>query len=171
MFMMSVRPDHFPTTRPRLLALDVDGVLTDNTVTIHSDGSESKGFFIPDGAGIRRLLDNGIAVVWISGRPSGSTDLRAQELGITSLHTGIRDKADCLRVVLEELGIRAEETIYIGDDLIDLPAFAVAGFSVAPADATAEVRESADLVTAQKGGFGAVRQVCDWILSLPESPA
>ena len=61
--MMNARPDPFPASRPRLLALDVDGVLTDNRVTIHSDGSESKEFFIPDGAGIRRLLDSGIAVV------------------------------------------------------------------------------------------------------------
>lgn len=154
--------------RPRLLALDVDGVLTDNRVTIHSDGSESKGYFIPDGAGIRRLLDSGIAVVWISGRPSQSTDLRAAELRITDLHTGVRDKGECLQEILEKLKISAEETIYVGDDLIDLPAFAVAGVSVAPADATPEVLAAADLITPQKGGYGAVRQVCDWILALSD---
>lgn len=154
--------------RPRLLALDVDGVLTDNRVTIHSDGSESKGYFIPDGAGIRRLLDSGIAVVWISGRPSQSTDLRAAELRITDLHTGVRDKGECLQEILEKLKISAEETIYVGDDLIDLPAFAVAGVSVAPADATPEVLAAADLITPQKGGYGAVRQVCDWISALSD---
>ena len=154
--------------RPRLLALDVDGVLTDNRVTIHSDGSESKGYFIPDGAGIRRLLDSGIAVVWISGRPSQSTDLRAAELRITDLHTGVRDKGECLQEILEKLKISAEETIYVGDDRIDLPAFAVAGVSVAPADATPEVLAAADLITPQKGGYGAVRQVCDWILALSD---
>ena len=154
--------------RPRLLALDVDGVLTDNRVTIHSDGSESKGYFIPDGAGIRRLLGSGIAVVWISGRPSQSTDLRAAELRITDLHTGVRDKGECLQEILEKLKISAEETIYVGDDLIDLPAFAVAGVSVAPADATPEVLAAADLITPQKGGYGAVRQVCDWILALSD---
>ena len=161
-------PNPLAAIRPRLLALDVDGVLTDNRVTIHSDGSESKGFFIPDGAGMRRLLDSGIAVVWISGRPSQSTDLRAAELKITDLHTGVRDKDQCLQQVLEKLNISAEETIYVGDDLIDLPAFAVAGVSVAPADATPEVLAAADLVTPQKGGYGAVRQVCDWILALSE---
>ena len=154
--------------RAPLLALDVDGVLTDNRVTIHSDGSESKGYFIPDGAGIRRLLDSGIAVVWISGRPSQSTDLRAAELRITDLHTGVRDKGECLQEILEKLKISAEETIYVGDDLIDLPAFAVAGVSVAPADATPEVLAAADLITPQKGGYGAVRQVCDWILALSD---
>lgn len=161
-------PDPLASMRPRLLALDVDGVLTDNRVTIHSDGSESKGYFIPDGAGIRRLLDSGIAVVWISGRPSQSTDLRAAELRITDLHTGVRDKGECLQEILEKLKISAEETIYVGDDLIDLPAFAVAGVSVAPADATPEVLAAADLITPQKGGYGAVRQVCDWILALSD---
>ena len=117
---------------------------------------------------MRRLLDSGIAVVWISGRPSQSTDLRAAELKITDLHTGVRDKDQCLQQVLEKLNISAEETIYVGDDLIDLPAFAVAGVSVAPADATPEVLAAADLVTPQKGGYGAVRQVCDWILALSE---
>ena len=84
------------------------------------------------------------------------------------MHTGVRDKDQCLQQVLEKLNISAEETIYVGDDLIDLPAFAVAGVSVAPADATPEVLAAADLVTPQKGGYGAVRQVCDWILALSE---
>ena len=164
-------PDHLAPLRPRLLALDVDGVLTDNRVTIHSDGSESKSFFIPDGAGMRRLLDQGIAVVWISGRPSESTDLRAKELRITEWHTGIRDKGECLKAVMEKLGVGAEETVFVGDDLIDLPAFEVAGTAVAPADAVPEVLAAADVVTSQNGGFGAVRQVCDWILALTETPA
>ena len=164
-------PDHLAPLRPRLLALDVDGVLTDNRVTIHSDGSESKSFFIPDGAGMRRLLDQGIAVVWISGRPSESTDLRAKEPRITEWHTGIRDKGECLKAVMEKLGVGAEETVFVGDDLIDLPAFEVAGTAVAPADAVPEVLAAADVVTPQNGGFGAVRQVCDWILALTETPA
>ena len=171
-------PDHLAPLRPRLLALDVDGVLTDNRVTIHSDGSESKSFFIPDGAGMRRLLDQGIAVVWISGRPSESTDLRAKELRITEWHTGIRDKGECLKAVMEKLGVGAGETVFVGDDLIDLPAFEVAGTAVATdtltatdVDAVPEVLAEADVVTPQNGGFGAVRQVCDWILALTETPA
>ena len=169
--MKQTVPDHLAPLRPRLLALDVDGVLTDNRVTIHSDGRESKNFFIPDGAGIRRLLDLGIAVVWISGRPSESTDLRARELRITECHTGIRDKGECLKTVMHQGGFRAEETVFVGDDLIDLPAFEVAGTAVAPADAVPEVLAAADVVTPQKGGYGAVRQVCDWILALTETPA
>ena len=87
------------------------------------------------------------------------------------MYTGIHDKAKCLQAILKELDIDGAEAIYIGDDLIDLPAFEVAGFSLAPADALAEVREAADAVTPQKGGFWAVRHVCDWIRSLPGNPA
>ena len=120
---------------------------------------------------MRRLLDQGIAVVWISGQTQRrSTDLRAKELRITEWHTGIRDKGECLKAVMEKLGVGAEETVFVGDDLIDLPAFE-SPTAVAPADAVPEVLAAADVVTPQNGGFGAVRQVCDWILALTETPA
>ncbi|NCF55177.1 MAG: HAD hydrolase family protein [Planctomycetia bacterium] len=169
--MKHPKPATFPVHQPRLLALDVDGVLTDNCVSIHSDNTESKAFYIPDGAGMRLLLEAGIAVVWISGRPSASTDLRAKELQITQLHTGIRDKAACLLSILEELSLTPEDVVYVGDDLIDLPAFEVAGYTVAPSDAQPEILEKATAVTHAAGGKGAVREVCDWILSTSQKPS
>ena len=165
---MAMKPD-IPTPlqshSPQLLVLDVDGVLTDNSLWIGTDGSEQKQFHVPDGAGIRWLLEEGIAVVWISGRESAVTEQRARELGVEEVHTGIRDKATCLQQIIDRLGIEADNTVYVGDDLIDLPPMALVGVSVAVANAQPTVLEQADVVTSRSGGAGAVREVCEWILA------
>ena len=150
--------------QPRLLVLDVDGVLTDNTLWIPEEGREMKAFHVPDGAGLRWLLEEGVEVAWISGRASEVTRKRAAELGIDEVHTGIRDKATCLQELLERLSISAADTVYIGDDLIDLPPMALVGTAVAVADAQPVVLEMAAHVTRNRGGHGAVREVCEWIL-------
>ena len=149
----------------QLIALDFDGVLTDNSLMINSDGSEVKQFHVPDGAGIRWLLEEGIAVAWISGRESAATEHRARELGVEEVHTGIRDKSICLQQILDRLGIEADNTVYVGDDLIDLAPMALVGVSVAVANAQPTVLEQADVVTSRSGGAGAVREVCEWILA------
>lgn len=149
----------------KLLALDVDGVLTDGTVRIHSDGTESKSFSILDGMGLVRLRKAGIAVAWISGRPSGATTARATELQIPHLIQGRTDKLAALQELAQQLGLAASAVCYMGDDDIDAPAIAWAGIGVAPSDAMAAALRAARFIPARPAGRGAVREVCEQILA------
>lgn len=150
--------------RIRLFAMDVDGVLTDGTVLISSDGTEAKGFSILDGMGLKQLERAGIITAWISGRGSGATSVRAKELGIPHLVQGRIDKLTALRELAGALSLTAEQCVYMGDDLIDVPAIAWAGIGVAPPGAMDEALHAADYVTARPAGLGAVREVCERLL-------
>lgn len=154
-----------PWAAIRLLALDVDGVLTDGTVRIHSDGTESKVFSILDGMGLVRLRQAGIAVAWISGRPSGATTTRATELKIPHLIQGRTDKLPALQELAHQLGLAATAVCYMGDDDIDAPAIAWAGLGIAPAQAMPSALAAAKFVPARPAGHGAVREVCEQILA------
>ncbi len=145
--------------------MDVDGVLTDGTVRIHSDGTESKSFSILDGMGIVRLHRAEVAVAWISGRPSGATTARAQELRVPHVIQGRTDKLAALQELAGRLGLGADEVCYMGDDDIDAPALAWAAIGVAPAQAMPAARAAARFVPARAAGHGAVREVCEQILA------
>ena len=157
--------------RIRLLALDVDGVLTDGTVQVSSDGTESKSFSVLDGLGLARVLKAGFIVAWISGRPSGASRVRAAELKITHLIEGRTDKLTALQELAATLGLAAAECAYMGDDDIDAPAIAWAGVGIAPAGAMPPALAAADLVPTRPGGRGAVREVCDLLLEAREAKA
>lgn len=154
-----------PWASIRLFAMDVDGVLTDGTVQIHSDGVESKGFSILDGMGLKRLERAGIAVAWISGRPSAATAVRAGELGIPHLIQGRTDKLQALQELARRLGLAAEACAYMGDDDIDAPAMQWAAIGVTVPDGVAAAHDAADYVTRRPAGHGAVREVCDHLLA------
>jgi 3-deoxy-D-manno-octulosonate 8-phosphate phosphatase (KDO 8-P phosphatase) len=149
----------------RLFAMDVDGVLTDGTVEIHSDATESKRFSILDGMGLVRLHKAGIAVAWISGRASGATATRATELKIPHLVQGRTDKLMALQELASQLGLAAAQVCYMGDDDIDAPAIDWAGIGVAPASSMAAALKVAAIVPRRPAGLGAVREVCEHILS------
>jgi 3-deoxy-D-manno-octulosonate 8-phosphate phosphatase (KDO 8-P phosphatase) len=149
----------------RLFAMDVDGVLTDGTVEIHSDGTESKEFSILDGMGLVRLHKAGVSVAWISGRASGATTARAAELKIPHLIQGRTDKLMALQELASQLGLGASQVCYMGDDDIDAPAIGWAGIGVAPATSMPAALKVADLVPARPAGQGAVREVCEQILA------
>ena len=151
--------------RIRLFAMDVDGVLTDGTVLISSDGTEAKAFSIFDGTGIFRLNRAGIAVAWISGRASGATARRAQELKIPHLIQGRIDKLTALQELAAQLGLAAAQCAYMGDDDIDAPALLWAGIGVTVPAAMPAARAAADWVTVREAGRGAVREVCDFLLA------
>ena len=148
----------------QLFAMDVDGVLTDGTVTISSDGSESKRYSILDGMGIVRLNKAGIAVAWISGRKSESTTLRATELKVPHLIQGRTDKLMVLQELASRLNLTAAQVCYMGDDDIDAPAIAWAGVGVAPEQSMPAALKAAGYVPVRAAGFGAVREVCEHIL-------
>lgn len=148
----------------KLLALDVDGVLTDGSIILHDDGTESKCFNTLDGHGLRMWKRAGLKVAILSGRPSPPTNRRAEQLGIDYCFTDCYDKLPKLKEILDSEKLQADNVAYIGDDLADLPAIMFVGFGVAVANAADEVKENADYVTTKTGGTGAVREVIEYIL-------
>jgi 3-deoxy-D-manno-octulosonate 8-phosphate phosphatase (KDO 8-P phosphatase) len=151
-------------TKIELLALDVDGVLTDGTLIVHSDGSESKCFNTLDGHGIRMWQRAGLKVALISGRASEPTQRRAEQLQIEYVFQDCHDKLSVFEKFLEQIGLAPQKVAYVGDDLTDLPLMRYVGFGVAVANAVDEVKRYADYVTTRPGGRGAVREVIEHIL-------
>lgn len=150
----------------KLLAMDVDGVMTDCKLYIAPDGTEFKTFNVKDGYGIKALSRAGIKSAIISGRNSKAVDIRAAELGIDYVFQGVSDKIACFEQILAELSITAEQAAYIGDDTPDLPLLNLVKLSAAPADAHISVLNAVDVITQRNGGEGAVRDFCDVILRL-----
>jgi len=161
----AITPSQADWAKIELLAMDVDGVLTDGRVTISSDGTESKQFSILDGFGLVRLARAGVHVAWISGRASGSTTARANELKIAHVVQGRVDKGAALQELAAKLGVTAAQCAYIGDDTIDLSAINWAGIGIAVPNGMPNVLAAARHVTQRAGGFGAVREVCEQIAS------
>lgn len=147
-----------------LLVLDVDGVLTEGHLIIHNDGTESKCFHTLDGHGIRMWQRAGLDVALISGRYSGPTQRRADELEIRHVIQDCHFKLPALQDLLDKLGLRPEHTAYMGDDLPDVPVIRFVGFGIAVANAVDEVKAHADYVTSRPGGRGAVRETIEYIL-------
>lgn len=145
--------------------MDVDGVLTDGTVQIFSDGREAKSFSILDGLGLRELERAGIVTAWISGRPSGATSRRAKELKIPHVLVGRNDKLAALQELARRLGLDSSQCAYMGDDTIDVPAIIWAGIGIAPPQAIEAALAAADYITRRPAGQGAVREVCDRFLA------
>lgn len=149
----------------KLLALDVDGVLTDGKVWYRSaQEPEIKGFNIKDGLGIKLAQRAGIEVAIITGRESQAVSQRARELGIQLLLQGREDKAIALEELLEQRHLSASQVAYMGDDWPDLAAIRKAGLGACPSDAVDAVREISDWISPQAGGNGAVRSLCDLLL-------
>ena len=154
--------------RLKLVGLDVDGVLTDNGIYVGMVGDhpvEFKRFHIQDGLGVRLLRSAGLAVVWVSGRESAATALRARELEVDEL---IQDptarKVPAFEELLARRGLAWEQCAFVGDDLADLPVLTRVGLAVAVANAVPEVKAAAHVVTAAAGGQAAVREIAELIL-------
>lgn len=148
----------------RMLIVDVDGVLTDGGLQFDNHGEEYKTFNSLDGHGIRMLLDQGIEVAVITGRESGIVRHRMQDLGVTRIYQGYRDKLPALEELLAHSGLSNEQVAYVGDDLPDLPVMRRIGLAIAVANAHAFVRQHCDMVTENRGGGGAVREITDFLL-------
>jgi 3-deoxy-D-manno-octulosonate 8-phosphate phosphatase (KDO 8-P phosphatase) len=147
-----------------LLLLDVDGVLTDGNITYSDSGEQIKSFNSKDGLGMRLLMDAGIDVGIITGRKSKALEYRCENLGIILLFDGIKDKSKALDTIISKTGIPAKKIAFAGDDLIDLPVMKKVGVSFCVSDASRDVQNHSDIVTNQKGGKGAVREICESIL-------
>ncbi len=150
----------------RLVLTDSDGVLTDNGVYYSAAGEEMKRFSIRNGMGVERLhVLAGVEVGIITGERSGAVLRRAEKLGITELHLGIRDKPAVLTELLARLGLAAEQVAYIGDDTNDVAVMQRVGLAACPADATPFARAVAHYVCPSRGGHGAFRDFAELIIA------
>ncbi|NTU41783.1 MAG: HAD-IIIA family hydrolase [Nitrospirales bacterium] len=148
----------------KLLILDVDGVLTDGSITLDNEGNELKSFHVRDGHGIKLLGKAGIPAAIITGRFSKVVERRAQELGIQEVHQRCHVKTVAYEEILTKTGLSDDEVAYVGDDVVDIPLFIRVGLPIAVADAADEAKTEALFITRERGGRGAVREVCELIL-------
>jgi 3-deoxy-D-manno-octulosonate 8-phosphate phosphatase (KDO 8-P phosphatase) len=148
----------------KVLILDVDGVLTDGSLTYGPDGEATKTFNVLDGLGIELLQKTGVAVAIISARKSPVVVRRAADLKIMHVYQGTHDKRIAFADLLQVTGASAEECGYIGDDVIDLPLLRKVGFAVTVPSGHPEIQHRAHYVTKANGGRGAVREVCDMVM-------
>ena len=149
----------------KLIICDFDGVVTDNLVLTDENGRETVSASRSDSMHIKTLREKGVEVMILSSEPNPVVMARAKKMGVEAIHgVGLKDKGRVMREVLEQKKVRAEDVVYVGNDLNDLPCFEVAGWSVAVADAYPEVLRAADYVLTKPGGRGAVRELCEMIL-------
>jgi 3-deoxy-D-manno-octulosonate 8-phosphate phosphatase (KDO 8-P phosphatase) len=148
----------------KLIAMDVDGVLTDGSIIYGTGDFELKIFCVKDGQGITLARRARIEIAFITARISDSLIKRAKDLGVIEVHQGIDDKWECLKKIMLRYQLSPEEVLYIGDDIIDIPVMKNVGYPVAVADAIDEVQAIAKYVTENKGGRGAVREVINLVL-------
>jgi 3-deoxy-D-manno-octulosonate 8-phosphate phosphatase (KDO 8-P phosphatase) len=150
----------------KLLATDVDGVLTDSGMYYSENGDEMKKFNTRDGMGMVMLRECGIKVAIITREDTKIVERRAMKLKITDLFQGTRDKVAAMEMLMKRHGLRWEEVAYIGDDVNDLEVLKRVGFAVAPADAAPQNKKVVHFVTQKKGGEGCVREICDMLLEI-----
>ncbi len=148
----------------RLLVCDVDGVFSDGRIYLGNQGEELKAFHTRDGFGIKALQGTGVQVAVITGRRSEIVQNRMSALGVAHIYQGVEDKVSAYEELKAALDLQDEQCAYIGDDLVDAPVMELTGLSVAVNDAHPLLLRQAHLVTGTRGGFGAVRELCDLIM-------
>jgi 3-deoxy-D-manno-octulosonate 8-phosphate phosphatase (KDO 8-P phosphatase) len=154
------------TGKIRMFGMDVDGVLTDEGIYLGTSDLEFKRFNVHDGMGITLIRAAGIVPFIITARTSAAVARRARELGIEEVHQGIREKLACLHEIASRHEVSLREIAFIGDDLSDLSVLWNVGLPIAVGNATEEARQAARFVTSRKGGDGAVREACEYVLKL-----
>ena len=147
---------------------DVDGVFTTGTVLATDGGEMNRDFNIKDGFAINRAVKEGYQIIIISGGDSEGVRIRLNRLGVDEVHTAISDKKNHLESICERLNIPLSKTLYVGDDIPDIPVMKLCGVKVAPQDAAWEVQDAADLVTKAPGGKGAIREIVQKVMTLQD---
>ena len=148
----------------RLIAFDVDGVMTDGTLFLADDGQEYKGFNSLDGHGLKMLKASGVELAIITGRSSRVVEHRARNLGIEIIHQGAHDKLAVYEALCRELNIDCEATAYMGDDVVDLPVLRRAGLAITVPAAPELVQAYSHYTTTREAGRGAVREACEFLM-------
>lgn len=148
----------------RLIAFDVDGVMTDGTLFLADDGQEFKGFNSLDGHGLKMLRGSGVQLAIITGRDSRVVEHRARNLGIEIVHQGAHDKRVVYEALCRDLKLDCEATAYMGDDVVDLPVMRRAGLAITVPAAPELVKAHSHYTTAREAGHGAVREACEFLM-------
>lgn len=154
----------------KLLILDVDGVLTPGHVMLTEEGTEIKVFNTQDGYGIKNIQRQGISVAIISGRNSKACSKRMQELNVTHVYQGVSNKLPIFEKLIDSLSISTNECAYMGDDIPDIPIMRQVALRIAVANATQPVKNIANWHTTRNGGYGAVREACDLLVTAQNLP-
>ena len=147
----------------KLLAFDVDGVMTDGSITYDENGIEYKTFNAKDGHGLAKMSKNGYITAIITGRNNGTVDRRACDLRVTEVYQGVKNKLPILEAIMQKYGIDFSEVSYMGDDEPDICILEKVAIAACPADAVANVKKVCNFVAERGGGKGAVRELCDLI--------
>lgn len=148
----------------KLVAFDVDGIMTDGSLYLTDDGHEIKAFNSLDGHGLKMLKSTGVELAIITGRTSQLVIHRARNLGITHLHQGAHDKLTVYRQLLQDLNLSEAQTAYMGDDIVDLPVMRRSGLAITVPAAPDLVKAHSHYLTRREGGRGAVREACEFIM-------
>lgn len=149
----------------QLLILDVDGVLTDGSIWVGQDGYEMKRFHVRDGLGIKIWMKLGYQLAVISGRQSMTTQRRMDELGVTMVYQGVKDKQQCLSEILDRTGLTLAQVAYMGDDWPDASVMKRVGYAITVNDADQGIKRLSAFITHKDGGCGAVREAIDHLLT------
>ncbi len=148
----------------KVVIFDVDGVMTDGGLMIGDDGQEYKTFHSHDGLGMKLLKKTPVQMAIITGRTSQVVKIRAETTGIKHFYQGVEDKLEAFNDLLSKLGLTAEEAVFVGDDIVDIPPMRRCGLAITVPAAPDSVKERAHYVTTRQGGKGAVREVCEIIM-------
>jgi len=149
----------------KVLFLDVDGTLTDGQIYMGNNGEVFKSFHAHDAVGLRKLPTNGIETIIITGRKSELVNIRAKEMNITEVYQGVTNKEEKIKQILKKKKIKNEEAAYIGDDENDYEAMLLCKYKACPNNATKRIKEISDFISKYDGGYGAVREYCEYILT------
>lgn len=148
----------------KVIGFDVDGVMTNNSLIFDENGIEYKRFNGKDGQGIELLHKAGIIPAIISKRNNGTVSYRAKVLGITEFHMGVKNKYESLNEIMEKHNLSPNEIAFMGDDLPDMCVLEKVGLACCPLDAVEEVKNICNFISTKKGGEGAVRELCEFVL-------
>ena len=147
----------------KLLVFDIDGVMTDGSITYDENGVEYKTFNAKDGHGLAKMIKNGLMTAVITGRRNGTVDRRAVDLRFTEVYQGVKNKLPILEAIMQKYELDFSQVSYMGDDEPDIPILEKVGISACPSDAVKKVRDICDFISEKGGGKGAVRELCDVI--------
>ncbi len=148
----------------KLVAFDVDGVMTDGSLTFTEDGKEIKTYDAKDGLGVVMLSAAGLITTIITARDNGTVKHRAEILGIKELYMGAKNKVVALEELMKKYNLKSDEISYMGDDLPDICVLERVGLKCCPSDAVEEVKKVCNFISSKGGGKGAVRELCDFIM-------
>lgn len=152
----------------KLLAFDVDGVMTDGSITYDENGIEYKTFNAKDGHGLAKMAKNGFITAIITGRNNGTVDRRATDLRVTEVFQGVRNKLPILEAIMEKYGLDFSQVSYMGDDEPDICILEKVAIAACPADAVSKVKDICNFISTREGGRGAVRELCDLVFNARE---